>query len=402
MALHFYVAHVYPAPVVGAFFTGLATVLLLSAVARLGLDNSILRRVARHDSDRGGAVQPIGEDLALVSISGLGSTALVAGGGIYLATRQNDLGVMLVALAPAVVFQSVGTLFLEALKGARRTTTALLLQSGAASAVALGLLVSLDGILPTQSAAGIAYSIGTAVSAGAGYILLREALPDVHLFSLDILGKDLAGAFFRAAIEGRLLLFIAVGGIAVGRMPLFVAGLVGGQSAAAVYGVGSKLADALILILGAVNAHYAPRMASAWASGQADVVREYWKRSILVLSAAAVGGGLVVTAAATIVFPRLGYSASIPVHVVLVVGQIANLATGSVGFVLMMTDHERSLATAVWAGLAIAAPISIVLAVLLGPVGAAVGGSVALILTNLMSVRSALRGPFHSVRYLAD
>jgi O-antigen/teichoic acid export membrane protein len=138
----------------------------------------------------------------------------------------------------------------------------------------------------------------------------------------------------------------------------------------------------------AVNLVVAPRFAAMHKQGDLDGVRRVALTSVrLMLLAAAPVVTLMVC------FPHWlmwlfgdEFVAGAPLLRILAIGQFINVATGSVGYLLMMTGHEKDMRNS----LLVVAPCSILLSLwlipLYGAVGAAVATALAIAGQNLLAV----------------
>jgi O-antigen/teichoic acid export membrane protein len=156
----------------------------------------------------------------------------------------------------------------------------------------------------------------------------------------------------------------------------------------AVYNVAQRTAMLTTFVLIAVNSIAAPKFAAMYRAGQHDALRRTAINSSRLMVLFAV---LPLTFLLTFSEPILSIfgteftSGSVPLRI-LAIGQFINVATGSVGYLLAMTGHEKLLRNNV----AIAAATTLVLGGGLIPTLGILGGALAtasgVALQNLLSV----------------
>jgi O-antigen/teichoic acid export membrane protein len=162
-----------------------------------------------------------------------------------------------------------------------------------------------------------------------------------------------------------------------------------------VLGVAVRTATLTSLLLVAVNSIAAPKFAALWAKGDHEALQRLAVKSTALITLLAAPLLL-----AFIVFPSfiLGlfgadFKEGAIALSILAAGQFVNAATGSVGFLLIMTGHERQL----WKSVALAALLSLLMSGLImggaGLIMAALAVAVPLAMQNILS-------SFYAMRYL--
>lgn len=166
-----------------------------------------------------------------------------------------------------------------------------------------------------------------------------------------------------------------------------------GAKSAGVYTAASKTSALVTMIVVSVNAIAAPMYSSLWARGRVEELAElahrvavwvFWP-SLLVSIFLAVGAK-----------PILGlfgseFSDASWVLIVLLVGHLISAATGSVGYLMTLTGHQREAAH-VYGGVAILhLAVSAVAIPLLGTIGAAMAISFSVTVWNLWLHRLVVR-----------
>ncbi|MEN0065466.1 MAG: polysaccharide biosynthesis C-terminal domain-containing protein [Myxococcota bacterium] len=156
---------------------------------------------------------------------------------------------------------------------------------------------------------------------------------------------------------------------------------------AGIYFNATALAVVPSYALGAANSVIMPQVSRAWAEQRLADVHVVLGKS---LRLALIGWAPAVVGVVTVF--QLGvdlgwtFAEGLPILIVLLVGQSINVWCGSVGATLLMSGHERLVATTYAGTLLLNVAISIVLVPLVGPVGAAIGTASAVSAWNLWLV----------------
>jgi len=141
-------------------------------------------------------------------------------------------------------------------------------------------------------------------------------------------------------------------------------------------------------VLIAVNLVVAPKFAKAFADGRQGEVNHLSRLSSRLMLLMAVPVLLVM-----LLFPKFlmglfgeGYVVAAPLLQIMAVGQFVNVFTGSVGYLLTMTSHEKDLRNVVL----FSGPLAVVLAFVLtkeyGLMGAAYATAISIATQNLLAV----------------
>jgi O-antigen/teichoic acid export membrane protein len=80
------------------------------------------------------------------------------------------------------------------------------------------------------------------------------------------------------------------------------------------------------------------------------------------------------------------YKQAAPLLQILIIGQFINVITGSVGFLLNMSGHEKDMRNVVFISGSLAVVLSLILIPLYGVTGAAIATAIALASQNLLAV----------------
>jgi O-antigen/teichoic acid export membrane protein len=186
----------------------------------------------------------------------------------------------------------------------------------------------------------------------------------------------------RAALA---FLFMAAIRALLVRNDLLMLGMLADTRSVGIYAVASRVADLVTFALTAINVIFAPSIAALHARGyraalQAIVTATAWWSAV---SALLIGLPLFLLAGTVLSLFGDAFTSGATVLRILLVGQIANAAAGSVGWMLTMTGHERQAATVLGTAAATQIGFNSVMIPLFGPEGAAVTTMLAVIGCNI-------------------
>ena len=149
--------------------------------------------------------------------------------------------------------------------------------------------------------------------------------------------------------------------------------------------VAQRLAQIVVFFLIAFNGVIAPRFAKLNANGDMVGLRKLAQRSANLLTLATLPVVLVTVIWGKLILAVFGeqYIAAYPLLVIIMAGQLINALTGSVGFLLNMTNHEQIMRNIVVTSSVITVLVSIIATTLFGVVGAASALTLGLVINNL-------------------
>lgn len=366
----------------GLYFTALSLASILAVVARLGIDNALLRLIAAE----------VAEDY-WASARGyfVNGVTIVAGVGILLV-----LGVVLLApliaedilgqkemlgpirfIAPSIAFFALMLVTAESLRGVGRIRDSVLVSGAIYPVFALLIIWPLARVLGADGAA-LAYSAGTGFAAAYGFWSWRRLTR----------AKAPAGPVDTARMTGiarKLWLATVINSALVPWLPVLVLGAVYGPAETAQLGAATRLAVIISFIFIAANTVLAPKFAQLEAKGQRDemirIARRFSLLTMLVSSPALV---------VMIFYPGLvmslfgpGFSEGGTALTIVVLGQTINATFGLVLNLLLITGHERDIRNAALFSGAVLVAVTLVLLPPIGLLGAATANAAAVAAANL-------------------
>ncbi len=369
----------------GYFFLGFTVVTFLAAVTRCGFDNVILRHTAAARSQ--GDTQAVRQ----LFFRGAGVTLVVSGCvalALWLASddlarrvfNKPEFGPVLAAIAPGMVTMAVLWLLAQSFQGLGRVSSAIIAMNVAANMV-LVLIVWGIGVSTGEQAA-LAYSLGS-VLVLAGFLMfwyrsVRGTASNAHY-----------DTSLRTMLESAWPLWIV---LLMNQLIQWTGQFVGGAylqpEEIAQLAVAQRTALLVSFILMAVNMVVAPRFAALHAAGDLPALR---KMALTAVRLMALGATPVV--AVMLVFPEFlmglfgaGFTGGSPLLQVLALGQFVNVLTGSVGYLLSMSGHERDLRNTLLLVAPVSVAITFILVPLYGALGAAISTALAVGAQNLLAV----------------
>ena len=384
----------------GVYAFAYAVIMLLALPAQAGLPTLLVREVARYEAEArwallAGLLRRSNQLVALL-------TMLIVGGAVlsmfffdlgFTATERATFAWALVLLP----IMALGNLRGAALRGLRLIVKGELPEIGIRPALFVLALLGVLGAaaLSPEAAFELTPPLAMALHAAAALVaflvgvwLLRRELPD-------------AVARAKRAYETRawlrsLLPLTLLAGVAMinSRMDIVLLGVLATPAEVGVYRVATSMSTPITIALAAVNVSVAPHFARAYAEANHPVMQRLatWAARVSVAAALPAAAILIVFGA-----PLLGfvfgaeYAVGAMALALLAVGQLGNVAAGSVGNILNMTGHETDT---VFAG-GLATVVNLVLNLALIPTygieGAATATMVSLILWNGILIQRVWR-----------
>jgi O-antigen/teichoic acid export membrane protein len=375
----------------GIYSWVVATVTMLTVPALLGMDRLLVRDVAIHQN-QGAQGTTRGLIVRSMQLVLLVATAMIAV-GVLLGVLTDGPDTPLLPLA-------VGLLALPALSLLRAAQAAMVglhhvvrgqlgdLLLRPAFLLGLILVTIVGGItLDATVAVGI-YTVSGVAALAIALLLLRRTMA-------SSISQPSTGYDTRRLLGAATGLMLLGGGIVINtQIGVVLLGLLDVPESAGLYAVAQRGALLVAFPLLALNVALAPRAAGLWSSGRRDELQRLitiGSRGVLLL--ALPGAVIFIVAGATVLSLIFGasYAPAAPALAILTLGQLANVATGSVATVLVMTGNERRAGAGVLVGVTLNIGLGIILIPALHTVGAAIAAAVSLVVANCIHVWLARR-----------
>ncbi len=369
---------------VGIYFLALAIITFGSTLGKFGTDILAMREIARQAAKGDWSMIPVlhRQCLRILLTAALPVALLTALLSDTIAADlfgKPQLAEPLLWMSLGIIPLAMFNLYAHSLKGLKRIKAAVSVQSVWLPALAVpGVLI----LTPAFGVVGAVWAhVGAALLTTAIAILFwKGALHEAPVSG----GQSLPPALLSSA---RPLLVIALLTLAIKWSSTFFLGLWGTASDVGVFNIAQRTALLTSFILIAVNSISAPKFAELHQRGDMQA-----------LEATAVGAARLMTLLALpvlavfLLFPdwvlRLfgaEFAEGGTILSILALGQFVNVATGSVGYLLMMTGHEKLMRNNIIFCVAINLVLNLILVPRYGIMGAAVATSVTMASQNLVA-----------------
>jgi O-antigen/teichoic acid export membrane protein len=380
----------YGAEGVGVFALAQSVYLGAGILARYGMDNALMRYVGQ---DPTASVVPVYLRWALIKSALLSVVAAV----IILFLRNQFalwydapmLGSLLPGIALAIPPFTVAFVLAGFMKGIRKPATACLLENGGIALVATALLL----LFYNLSYEGISTS-GWAMAAAAWIVLgqgLWQAWKWRRSTRLETNGQTLNPKAFKSSSNAFFVMSLA----SFGQQVFFVmiAACYLSDNDLGLFKVAERTALLINFVLLVINTVIPPRIASLYGAG---MIGELY---LLIKKAACLG--LLVSLPffiLCVLFPKTVLILYGPEFIdaanvlrIIAAGQVINLATGSVGFLLGMTGNEKILRNIALSSSVVGLILLFVMSPSMGAEGAAIAFCSSLIIKNVVALYYSLR-----------
>lgn len=379
--LSFYIARKFGAEVSGNYYLFLASLLGLSLVTRFGIDNTIVRFGAGYFGReelpyvRGLWVLAI----AIVCTLGAMLTLFLWWVQLYGLPLFGYFEVpyafelLLFGLIPySLVF--VNSSLLRAIHKQRWSTLLEVVLLPVVTILLLWLFLGEEGDAPLQG-----YVYASAMVCFLSVILVISALPRAVTIKYPPAKEVLSVAY---PLFGVAFLTYLSGWSATYILAYFV-----DQAAVGVYNVAWRIVVLANIILLAFNNLTSPMFADLYQKGRIEDLEELAQRTAMIMSALGIPLLIAVSFYADWVLGLMGeeFSAGVSTLRVLCIGQMISVFCGSVGYLLMMTGHEKDVRSITLVTVIFQILLGLVTIPIWGMLGAAVTMAGALIVKNIVS-----------------
>ncbi|MFO1188627.1 MAG: flippase [Alphaproteobacteria bacterium] len=368
----------------GIFSLAFTVALIGTVIGRLGLDNTLVRHVASHaEMGEWPAVKAATQWAERVAVGASLAAAIVIGGlGPLFAERvlgKPEIGSSLQWMALAVVPWAMSRLYGEMLRGLKRIFLYQVVNAVGYWLIAIAVLVVL---VPAFGVDGViwAFIMGTVTTAAVGFAIWHWMTPPLRCRATPFDSGDL----LRRSLH---LFWVQPAALAMTWIPTFFLGRWATTADVGIFSAAARTAVLSILVLIAVNAIAAPKFAAFWRKGDHEGLARMAKQSVrllLLLSAPVFALFLLAPGWVMGLFgPEFG-AAGGPILFIIAIGQCVNVATGSIGPLLIMSGHEKAMRNNVLFGAAINLALCLGLIPAFGMLGAAIATATSLAVTNLI------------------
>jgi O-antigen/teichoic acid export membrane protein len=384
-------AHLLGVSGYGVYAYSFAWALIIVQPSLLGLDRALIRELAKYrKGGEFGLMRGIlrrSDQVALVSTAAL--TVVLAA----IAIPVSDAGVRIsVAIGMvSIPLAALSRVRLATLQALRRAALGQLTQSVGRSVFFIAFLgiaaaiATTDPMKPELAIAAQAFAFGAALVAGS--VAIRRVLPREVMRSTPVFeGRRWARSLPTLGLFSILTILTS-------QIPIILLGVLGTQAATGRYNAASQSVRLVEIALSSVGAVVAPRLATLYAADDRAGIERLLTKSTYAAVALALPPALFLTLLGSWLLGLFGhgFSQGGTTLDILVVGQMFNAATGSLGIALLMTRHERPATWAVAGGTVLNVILCAILIPIWGGNGAAFAATVDVIVTNILFVVVVVR-----------
>lgn len=359
----------------GAYSVAAAAATLVGATAALGLDRLLVREVARLAGQATRALRALQRRATALGLAAslLGALIVVAladpiAGGD---SQLRDTLLWSALLVPCVALARLRQGMLQGLGRAVLGQLPDMLVQPLVMLLGIAFLAIGSAARPDASAAMLAQVAAAATALVAGVLIVRSVLahPSDATTAAQTPG---AAALLR---EGLPFLLLLVMGLALTQTDTLLVGLLQDTASAGAYRAASQVTALIAFPTTAINLALAPRLAAAWAAGDRDTLQRLARSGVRAGFAAAVCIAVPIALAAAPLLALFGadFARAQTALWVLAFAFVINTATGTAGYMLIMTAHAATAARWFAVAAAVAVAAQWLLIPELGTVGAALG-----------------------------
>jgi len=370
----------------GVYFLALTIVTIASTIGRVGLDSTVIRFVSASASAqkwaeviavyRAAILIAIACSVVILGVVAFSTTALAT-----LVFSEPALVAPLRAMGLAIVPLALNVVISRALQGLSDIRNSVLVFSILPTGLALcgTLLLATSWAV---SGAAIAYVVGISISVVYGAFAWRRAFANS---SFGYSGTRNALPVKTLLASGPPLLTGALLQLVISMSGTLLLGVWAETRDVSIFAVAWRTALLINLVLLAVNSIAQPKFAALYARNEMKALAVTTKKVTLLMTALATPPFLVLLLAPTFVMKAFGsdFGDGATTLQVLAVGQFINVATGSVGVLLVMCGYERDYRNVQVAAAGVVLMLSYLLTPAYGAVGAAIAAASALIVQNV-------------------
>ena len=370
----------------GIYFLCFTFALALSAVGRFGVDNTVLKFIGKATTKSNSGIENvINKTLNVTILASLTTAAiLITGNGILadILLPQTDISTALYASVALIVGLSSTTYVSMVLQGLGHSVSSNSVRYIAPNIIFV-IIVMLSN-LDTAAEALLYYALANLLAAVVGGLLTSIITP--RGVSYGVTYQEIIESCSPLWVVTIMTQIIQWGGQLIGSLWLSEVEI--GELA-----VAQRLTMLLAFVLTAVNMVIAPKFAALFEQNDLKAVEKLARNSTAIVMTASAPLLLVIVFAGEFILSLFGptYTGAKEVLIILSLGQLINIVTGSVSFLLSMSGNEKLLRTS----LLVSAPLAIILTAVLTPyfglIGAAWASSIGLSAQNLIALYFVVR-----------
>lgn len=334
------IARLFGAEGTGVYYLALTVTSIATVLSRVGLDNTLIRFISA-SKDQGKWSQVAGvyrQGMRVAATVSFAVAAVIFAAAPWIAATvfsEPGLTPLLRIMSLGIIPSTLVILHAQSLKAVAKPGLAAVIEATGIS------LLNVLLIFPLSRAFGLSGIAATYVATQsclllAGWYLWRRATPDL---------RDVRGAFDLRLllITSWPLLWVASMNLIMKWTDTFMLGIWTSAEDVGVYGVAMRTASLTSFVLTAVNSVVAPKFAVMYAQSNLKGLESLAQNSAKLMAALALPLFLLFVLFPGWVMRVFGdeFAQGALVLAILAAGQFINVATGSVGYLLMMTGREK-------------------------------------------------------------
>lgn len=367
----------------GIYFLAFTIVTIVAVLARFGLDNALVRFIAAGEAagqpERVRGVYRLGVWITATASCVLGG--LLCAMAPWFATsvfKDTALAMPLQIMALAVPPFALFVIHAQALQGLKRIRDAIATLSVIApimTAIIGFVLIPLLGVLGATVAYVFAALITLVFSVWRWKYWTKAYMDVVPNFSI----KEL----LRASVP---LFWVAILNLAISWISTIVLGIIGDSRDVGLFSAAYRTAMLVSFVLVAVNSIAAPKFAALYQINNISALKKVAQSStrMMILMAAPILIAFVLFPENVMALFGAQFREGSTILVILSVGQFINVATGSVGYLLIMTGRQEEMCWALLICAAACLVFNIILVPIFGYNGAAIATAITVAGQNVM------------------
>jgi len=217
--------------------------------------------------------------------------------------------------------------------------------------------------------------------------LLSNGAIWIHLLKIESPKKRLLSSSELLKVSSPMMV-TAISSTLMATVSLFLIEYFSTTDKVGIYSVAFRISQLIAIVLVVVNTIAAPKFSELFWAKKTDELQKVIRQSAKMMFWAALFLSIAVIVSSKWVLAIFGddFASGQLTLIVLVIGQLVNAATGSVGLFLNMSGNQKILRNTALISLAIQCIIAVILIPLMGILGAAIASTVAGSLWNLMCV----------------
>lgn len=370
----------------GLFTLAYTLVSIFAILSRLGLDMLVMRSISSHDDPKlsGHARSELSTALMASALALLASISILFFSRHFVSTTlfdKPDLSPVLASMLPMLLFLVVAYLIGEALKGLRYTGPAMAIQYSAHPLTYLILMVIVSNYMETTpQLAALLFSLSSipiVLYAYSYWVKITHRVSGIPAKSVRTFIK-----------QGYPMLLMTAGSLLLSWTDVIVLGIFESKSNVGIYSAASRVALLTSLILVSVNAIVAPKFSQLYAQGKHNDLKLLARRvarltTLIVLIPVAV---LVIAPEEILGLFGEEFRVGASILIVLALGQFINVACGSVGYLLMMSNHEKTMQRIMLMSAILNIFLSVLFVQQFGVIGVAYATAVSVAIWNILAL----------------